>query len=111
MRPVAVSVWGELTCIALVLCTSAAWAQEGPPSRLHGKVKHDAPADPGGATAGRPDTRPGGPAPIGGFVNCTQPLANCQDLIRSNGNTSNDVDFISADDFRPAADGVITSVC
>ena len=80
-----------IPCIALVVCTSAVWAQEGPPVQLGG--------------------RPGEPSPIGGVLNCAEPVANCQNFLTVNAAASSAMNFIAADDFIPAANGVITSLC
>ncbi len=63
-----------IPCIALVVCTSAVWAQ------------------------------------VGGS-NCPEPVANCQNFITVNATDSSAVNFIAADEFIPAADSTITTIC
>jgi len=62
---------------------------------------------------------PGAPPGTGSFniecttvsTVCTQPPANCQNRDHADARTSDAVNFISADDFTPAASGSVTEIC
>ncbi len=99
-----------VVAIGWVAASVNVWAQQ-PSTTPQPRLRPEGPA-PQGASAVEPaPVSPAAePAPRGGGP-CGQPASFCQEPQTANAHDSGGTRFAVADDFRPAADGVVTSVC